>query len=123
VLPNNSYTYVQDAINAHFDEVSKLLMTDCDDWLTVGWTRVDRFKLSLPHSQHRRQPGTNTAPVCDHVNACRMYLCGDAKGLSRDMMATFVQQLMRTRTMTQTEAVEYMMHLKRTGRYVEDVWS
>ncbi|KAF8361543.1 mtrr-1 [Pristionchus pacificus] len=53
----------------------------------------------------------------------RVYVCGDAKGMSKDLWECFVQCAAQTADCTIDEARKYMMELKKGDRYIEDVWS
>ncbi|GMT16302.1 hypothetical protein PFISCL1PPCAC_7599, partial [Pristionchus fissidentatus] len=53
----------------------------------------------------------------------RVYVCGDAKGMSKDLWECFVQCAAETGGIPVDEARKYMMELKKADRYIEDVWS
>ncbi|GMS84789.1 hypothetical protein PENTCL1PPCAC_6964, partial [Pristionchus entomophagus] len=53
----------------------------------------------------------------------RVYVCGDAKGMSKDLWECFVECAAQTGGCTIDEARKYMMELKKADRYIEDVWS
>ncbi|GMR37123.1 hypothetical protein PMAYCL1PPCAC_07318 [Pristionchus mayeri] len=53
----------------------------------------------------------------------RVYVCGDAKGMSKDLWECFVQCAAETGGCSIDEARKYMMELKKADRYIEDVWS
>ncbi|TMS34194.1 hypothetical protein L596_001833 [Steinernema carpocapsae] len=53
----------------------------------------------------------------------RIFVCGDALGMSKDVFDCFVGILMSDETTTKEEATKILMEMKAANCYIEDVWS
>ncbi|CAJ0962742.1 unnamed protein product, partial [Mesorhabditis belari] len=53
----------------------------------------------------------------------RVFVCGDAKAMSKDTWECFVQILVQNKGCTDMEARAYLNEMKKNDRYVEDVWA
>jgi len=53
----------------------------------------------------------------------RIYLCGDAKGMSKDVNKCFIDIFQQGMGKTEQEAKDFMSQLKAQDRYIEDVWA
>ncbi|CAI4225782.1 unnamed protein product [Auanema sp. JU1783] len=57
----------------------------------------------------------------DHPS--RVFICGDAKGMSKDVWAAFQDIIQQTKGIPEAEAKAVLTDLKKSDRYIEDVWS
>lgn len=55
--------------------------------------------------------------------AAIVYVCGDARNMSKDVFDTFVSILKQQRGFTEIEARRYMAQMQLEKRYLQDVWS
>lgn len=55
--------------------------------------------------------------------AAIIYVCGDARNMSKDVFDTFVSILKQQRGFTEIEARRYMAQMQLEKRYLQDVWS
>ncbi|XP_037778404.1 methionine synthase reductase-like [Penaeus monodon] len=55
--------------------------------------------------------------------AAIVYVCGDARNMSKDVFDTFVSILKQHRCLTEIEARRYMAQMQLEKRYLQDVWS
>ncbi|KAJ1360129.1 FAD binding domain [Parelaphostrongylus tenuis] len=58
---------------------------------------------------------------CD--NPSRVFVCGDAKGMSKDVWQCFHDIIKEGMNKSDVEAKLYMTELRNSDRYIEDVWS
>ncbi|WKX93201.1 hypothetical protein Q1695_010891 [Nippostrongylus brasiliensis] len=67
--------------------------------------------------------------VCDFLSTevngvpSRVFVCGDAKGMSKDVLQCFTNLVKEEMGKTDMEAITFMTDLHKADRYVEDVWS
>ncbi|MFH4974200.1 hypothetical protein AB6A40_000909 [Gnathostoma spinigerum] len=59
----------------------------------------------------------------DEMAPTFVFVCGDAKGMSKDVWAAFVEIIKEHTGKTEKEAENYMLDMKKKGRYIEDVWA
>lgn len=52
-----------------------------------------------------------------------LYVCGDAKNMARDVQKAVVDMVQHCGGKTEEEAIAHVKHMKKTNRYLEDVWS
>lgn len=52
-----------------------------------------------------------------------IYVCGDASAMAKDVMSTITQVIESVGGLSPKEAAEYVTELKKTGRYLQDIWS
>lgn len=53
----------------------------------------------------------------------RLYVCGDAKNMARDVQETLVGMVMEETGVAKLEAMRVIGGLKEQGRYLQDVWT
>lgn len=56
-------------------------------------------------------------------NGAYIFVCGDAKNMAKDVMAVWTDILMTYKGWDENRAMDYILEMKRSKRYVEDVWS
>ncbi|VDL76128.1 unnamed protein product [Nippostrongylus brasiliensis] len=67
--------------------------------------------------------------VCDFLSTevngvpSRVFVCGDAKGMSKDVLQCFTNLVKEEMGKTDMEAITFMTDLHKDDRFVEDVWS
>uniref|UniRef100_A0A914ZRI6 Methionine synthase reductase n=1 Tax=Parascaris univalens TaxID=6257 RepID=A0A914ZRI6_PARUN len=52
-----------------------------------------------------------------------VYVCGDAKGMSKDVWTTFIRVVAKYQGGSEAEAKVFLEQLKKSDRYIEDVWA
>uniref|UniRef100_F1KY31 Methionine synthase reductase n=1 Tax=Ascaris suum TaxID=6253 RepID=F1KY31_ASCSU len=52
-----------------------------------------------------------------------VYVCGDAKGMSKDVWTTFIRVIAKYQGKSEAEAKVFLEELKKSDRYIEDVWA
>lgn len=59
----------------------------------------------------------------DGNEPARVFVCGDAKGMAKDVWNAFIRIISEHTGKTESEAKSFLEQLKKEDRYVEDVWS
>ena len=68
--------------------------------------------------------GLHDKDIVNYVEeGARVYVCGDAKGLSVGVYEMFCKVLSRIKVFSEAEAREMIAGMKKDGRYCEDIWS
>ena len=68
--------------------------------------------------------GLHDKDIVNYVEeGARVYVCGDAKGLSVGVYEMFCKVLSRIKGFSEAEAREMIAKMKKDGRYCEDIWS
>lgn len=64
-----------------------------------------------------------TRKVSENEQPLRVYVCGDAKGMAKDVWAAFIKIIVEHSGKTEEDAKQFMEDLKNQDRYLEDVWA
>ena len=102
-----------------------------DEWPVYAKSLGDAFEMHVAHS---RVPGEKKVYVQDlmkeHTDEIFqllmdggfIYVCGDAKGMARDVHQTFVEILAQKMQILEEDAAEMIKMFRTAGRYQEDIW-
>ena len=102
-----------------------------DEWEEYKNKLSGSFEMIVAHSRLPNQPKVY---VQDKVKkredeilkllqkGAFVYVCGDAKGMAKDIHSTFVGIYSRGLKIDETEAHEMIKMLKSQGKYQEDIW-
>jgi sulfite reductase alpha subunit-like flavoprotein len=89
--------------------------------MTELWTAFSRLRAEKDYVQHHiRRNGADVVALIDQ--GAHLYVCGDAKGMARDVHAAFVEVLTAHKRVMPQAAEACVASLQRDGRYQQDVW-
>ncbi|CAD6195798.1 unnamed protein product [Caenorhabditis auriculariae] len=105
----------------YFDELKTFLREGILSDLVVCESQVnnERVQEGLKKSTEKVLPFLKAG----NVENSKIYICGDAKGMSKDVYQCFTDIVQQGEGLTPIQAKERMLELKKTDRYVEDVWA
>lgn len=101
-------------------ELERFREQGCLTELAVAFSREQPHKIYVQHLMQER--GERLGRLIQEEGAF-IYVCGDAKNMARDVHRTIVEIMQEHGGHESEEALEIVAALKRSGRYLEDVWS
>ncbi|XP_063810046.1 NADPH--cytochrome P450 reductase isoform X2 [Pseudophryne corroboree] len=102
------------------DELRKFHQDGVLTQLNVAFSRDQKEKVYVQHLLKKNQE--NVWKLISEENA-HIYVCGDARYMARDVLATFHDIVAEHGKMDHAQAVDYIKKLMTKGRYSQDVWS
>lgn len=87
--------------------------------LVVSFSRDDSSELKYVQHNMKLQ-GKEIKELIDN-GAC-IYVCGDAKGMAKDVHQTLLEIFMEHAAMSQSEATQFLFSLMENKRYLRDIW-
>ncbi|KAL8614018.1 hypothetical protein ACOMHN_023253 [Nucella lapillus] len=101
------------------DELQEYCQSGSLTKLYTAFSRDQQHKVYVQHLLEENKEETwNVLENHGHV-----YLCGDARNMAKDVLATLERIIMEKGNMDKTKAEEYIKNLQSKGRYSADVWS
>lgn len=101
-------------------ELERYREEGCLTELAVAFSRDQPHKVYVQHLMLER--GERLERLIQKGGAF-IYVCGDAKNMARDVHRTILQIVQEHGGHESERALEIVAALKRSGRYLEDVWS
>jgi sulfite reductase alpha subunit-like flavoprotein len=88
---------------------------------------LERFASASSLIEEERSATQQCGPLLSSTSStaeqATVYVCGDANGMAKDVLATFVDLLQIHAGLSQDEAKSYMNKMQEDGRYLQDIWS
>lgn len=53
----------------------------------------------------------------------KVYVCGDAKNMAKDVMQSFVSAFQSVRDINEEEAKKLVLQLQKDKQYLQDIWT
>ncbi|XP_076435133.1 NADPH--cytochrome P450 reductase-like [Babylonia areolata] len=101
------------------DELQEWCQSGSLTRLYTAFSRDQDHKVYVQHLLEQNQDETwNVLENNGHI-----YICGDARNMARDVLATLERIIMEKGQMDKVKAEEYIKKLQSKGRYSADVWS
>lgn len=66
----------------------------------------------------------NKAPLVKLIDkGARIYVCGDAKNMAKDVMNAFIATFQTVRQLDEEDAKKAVLQLQMEKRYLQDIWT
>jgi NADPH-ferrihemoprotein reductase len=102
------------------DEIEGWLANKTLTEVHLAFSRDQHEKTYVQHKLWDNR--VNTWKLMDEMQA-HIYVCGDARSMSREVMDVFHKIVCQVGGKTEAESNEYMKKMETTKRYQADVWS
>ncbi|KAL0269150.1 UNVERIFIED_CONTAM: hypothetical protein PYX00_006972 [Menopon gallinae] len=105
-----------------------LFKSELEDYLNCGVLTKLVVSFSRESEQDAKYVQDNInkygKEICDMIcnNNAIIYVCGDAKGLRKDVMNAFIGIIQRENGLSFKEANNFLRNLQKENRYLQDVW-